>query len=159
MEHNKVAKILRLLTIEAWEEAFLLSPNRQLAIFLVDASVLDGVAGIGFVLNFSGVENAITIHSHCLASSVLEAELVAILTATEWAWDNRCGSILIESNSKVVVEALELGELPLAWGAYPVFRKCLLFATKFHVVSFKFIPRELNSLVDLLVSQARVNRL
>ncbi|KAF4403150.1 hypothetical protein G4B88_027921 [Cannabis sativa] len=85
------------------------------ACFLVDASAVDDAAGIGVVLNRSGGGETITIQSQCLVSSVLEAKLVAILTALERAWEDQYHSMLIESNSKVAIEALRLGELPLAW--------------------------------------------
>ncbi|KAF4347943.1 hypothetical protein G4B88_014950 [Cannabis sativa] len=107
--------------------------------FYVDASVVDNAAGIGVVLYRSGTQEAIALQSLCTVSSVLEAELSAIHTALERAWADNYQTVLIKSDSKVAVEALRLGELPLAWGSFP------------------FIKRDLNSLADYLASQARVN--
>ncbi|KAF4401515.1 hypothetical protein G4B88_001709 [Cannabis sativa] len=94
-----------------------------------------------------------------MVSSVLEAELVAIYTALERAWEEKCVSILIEPDLKAIVEALKLGELPLAWGSYPIFKKCLAFSVNFSLVSFKFLPRVENSFVHFLAFQVRVNLL
>ncbi|KAF4365752.1 hypothetical protein F8388_003421 [Cannabis sativa] len=124
--------------------------------FYVDASVVDNAAGIGVVLYRSGTQEAIALQSLCTVSSVLEAELSAIHTALERAWADNYQTVLIKSDSKVAVEALRLGELPLAWGSFPVFKACLKFVSMFSV-SFQFIKRDLNSLADYLASQARVN--
>ncbi|KAF4356530.1 hypothetical protein G4B88_001078 [Cannabis sativa] len=59
------------------------------ACFLVDASVVDTVAGIRVVLYRPGGNEIITMQSICTVSSVLEAELIAILTALERAWANQ----------------------------------------------------------------------
>ncbi|KAM6566394.1 hypothetical protein CsatA_025522 [Cannabis sativa] len=53
------------------------------ACFYVDASVVDNAAGIGVVLYRSETQEAIALQSLCTVSSVLEAELTAILTALE----------------------------------------------------------------------------
>ncbi|KAF4389309.1 hypothetical protein G4B88_003122 [Cannabis sativa] len=126
------------------------------ACFYVDASVVDNAAGIGVVLYRSETQEAIALQSLCTVSSVLEAELTAILTALERAWADNYQTILIKSDSKVAIEALRLGELPLAWGSFPVFKACLKFVSMFSV-SFQFIKRDLNFLADYLASQARVN--
>ncbi|KAF4369303.1 hypothetical protein G4B88_009686 [Cannabis sativa] len=83
--------------------------------FRVDASVLNGFAGIGVFCCAADVDNVVTIQSHCFVNNVLEAELVAIYTALEHVREEKCASVLIESDSKTAIEALELGELPLAW--------------------------------------------
>uniref|UniRef100_A0A803NM16 RNase H type-1 domain-containing protein n=1 Tax=Cannabis sativa TaxID=3483 RepID=A0A803NM16_CANSA len=127
--------------------------------FQVDASFADGIARIGVVVKRPGAADSESCQSSCLAHNVLEAELVAILSALEYAWNARIQSIVIQSDSKIVVDALNLRELPMAWGTYPVFSKCLAFIPKFISVVFTFIPRYLNSLADFLASQARANHL
>ncbi|KAF4352533.1 hypothetical protein G4B88_013363 [Cannabis sativa] len=84
------------------------------------------------------------------------AELLAILTALEQAWKENFHSIILHSDSKIAVEALRLGELPLAWGSYQVFKKCLKFSAMLSVACV-FVNRELNSLADQLAHQARVD--
>lgn len=126
------------------------------ACYFVDASVLRSNAGIGVIMYRSGGGEAHKIQSFCTVSSVLEAELLAILTALEHAWKENFHSIIIHSDSKIAVEALRLGELPLAWGSYPVFKKCLKFSAMLSVACV-FVNRELNSLADQLAHQARVD--
>ncbi|KAF4373081.1 hypothetical protein F8388_019263 [Cannabis sativa] len=95
--------------------------------FQVDASFADGIAGIGVVVKRPGAADSESCQSSCLAHNVLEAELVAILSALEYAWNARIQSIVIQSDSKIVVDALNLRELPMAWGTYPVFSNCFYF--------------------------------
>ncbi|KAF4353540.1 hypothetical protein G4B88_030175 [Cannabis sativa] len=82
-----------------------------------------GLRAAEFQKILSSIGETITMQSHCLVSSVLEVELVTILKALERAWANQYHCILIESDSKVAIEALQLGELPLAWGSFAVFKK------------------------------------
>ncbi|KAF4359409.1 hypothetical protein F8388_005666 [Cannabis sativa] len=75
--------------------------------------------GIGVVMYRSGGGEAHKIQSFYCVTSVLEAELLAILTALEQATKEKFHSITIHSDSKIAVDAMRVGELPLAWGSYP----------------------------------------
>ncbi|KAF4376441.1 hypothetical protein F8388_012064 [Cannabis sativa] len=127
--------------------------------FQVDAFFADGVAGIGVVVKRPRAADSESCQSSCLAYSVLEAELEAILSALEYAWNDRIQSLVIQSDSKIAVDALNLREMPMAWGSYPVFSKCLSLIPKFSSVVFTFIPRSMNNVADCLASQARANLL
>ncbi|KAF4367775.1 hypothetical protein G4B88_011076 [Cannabis sativa] len=133
--------------------------DENVVCFQVDASFADGVAGIGVVVKRPGAAVSESCQSSCLAFNVLEAELEAILSALEYAWNDRMQSIVIQSDSKIVVDALNLKEMPMAWGSYPVFSKCLSFIPKFSSVTFIFIPRSVNTVADGLASQARAHHM
>uniref|UniRef100_A0A803PLT1 RNase H type-1 domain-containing protein n=1 Tax=Cannabis sativa TaxID=3483 RepID=A0A803PLT1_CANSA len=102
-------------------------------------------------------ERVITCQAVCSVNSVLEAELEAIHLAMVVAIEERVSSVQIISDSAIVVQALKVQELPLAWGSYPIFRQCVSLFQSFSCITFNFTPRVENFVVDRLAYLARVN--
>ncbi|KAF4376980.1 hypothetical protein F8388_022696 [Cannabis sativa] len=100
---------------------------------------------------------AIMAQSFRVVNSVLEVELEAVHLCLEVALEEKLVDVLVESDSTIVVNALNSKELPYAWGSYPIFIKCISLIRCFNFISFKFIPRSENSDADKLAYLARVN--
>ncbi|KAF4394960.1 hypothetical protein F8388_017688 [Cannabis sativa] len=126
---------------------------------MVDASVVDHSTGLSVFWVIEDKTKAISCQAVCYVHSVLEAELEAIHLALVVAIGERYSSVVIVSDSAIVVEALNIKELPLAWGSYLIFRKCVSLLKYFSYVLFKFTPCEENSVADRLAYLARVNNL
>uniref|UniRef100_A0A803QG19 Reverse transcriptase domain-containing protein n=1 Tax=Cannabis sativa TaxID=3483 RepID=A0A803QG19_CANSA len=92
--------------------------------FRVDASILDGLAGLGDVQVDAEPDEASVLLHFTAVDSVLEAELRAILSVLTWAREKELNSVFIESDSLIAVKALNSNVLPYAWGSYPVFHEC-----------------------------------
>ncbi|KAF4385080.1 hypothetical protein G4B88_029122 [Cannabis sativa] len=92
---------------------------------MVDASVVDHSTGLSVFWVIEDKTKAISCQAVCYVHSVLEAELEAIHLALVVAIGERYSSVVIVSDSAIVVEALNIKELPLAWGSYLIFRKCV----------------------------------
>uniref|UniRef100_A0A803NGW8 FAD-binding PCMH-type domain-containing protein n=1 Tax=Cannabis sativa TaxID=3483 RepID=A0A803NGW8_CANSA len=122
----------------------------------VDASFMDGIAGTNVIHLVEAEENAVVLLQHTLVGSVLEAELLAILSALTWARERDFKTVLVESDSQVAVKTLNSRELPYAWGSFPAFHDCCCLLNTFDKVSVYFIPRVSNSVFDSLARYARI---
>ncbi|KAF4382905.1 hypothetical protein F8388_018137 [Cannabis sativa] len=109
---------------------------------MVDASVVDHSTSLSVFWVIEDETKAISCQAVCYVHSVLEAELEAIHLALVVAIEERYSSVVIVSDSAIVVEALNIKELPLAWGSYLIFRKC--------VSLLKYFPYLLNLLIVLV---------
>ncbi|KAM6550704.1 hypothetical protein CsatB_000512 [Cannabis sativa] len=83
--------------------------------FRVDASILDGLAGLGDVQVDAEPDEASVLLHFTAVDSVLEAELRAILSVLTWAREKERNSVFIESDSLIAVKALNSNVLPYAW--------------------------------------------
>ncbi|KAF4354870.1 hypothetical protein G4B88_030936 [Cannabis sativa] len=86
------------------------------ACFMVDASVVDRSAGL--------------------------AELATIHLALVVALEEQYSLVVIVSDSATDVEALNIKEMPLAWGFYPIFCKWLAYLARVNNVCEKSVGRE-----------------
>ncbi|KAM6580133.1 hypothetical protein CsatA_003907 [Cannabis sativa] len=123
----------------------------------VDASVLDGMAGISVVeMQEDQDEGAVILQSE-VVENVLAAELLAIFKALSWAVERKARYVLVESDSLVAVKALMAKELPFAWGSYPLFSACCNLFVFFDHCVVSHISRDINSLADACARYARVS--
>uniref|UniRef100_A0A803QDU6 Reverse transcriptase domain-containing protein n=1 Tax=Cannabis sativa TaxID=3483 RepID=A0A803QDU6_CANSA len=101
-------------------------------------------------LRLDPMDVAIMAQSFRVVNSVLETELEAVHLCLEVALEEKLVDVLVESDSMIVVNALNSKELPYAWGSYPIFIKCITLIRCFNFISFKFIPRSENSDADMV---------
>uniref|UniRef100_A0A803QHA7 RNase H type-1 domain-containing protein n=1 Tax=Cannabis sativa TaxID=3483 RepID=A0A803QHA7_CANSA len=134
-----------------------LDPGWELKV-RVDASFKNGFASLGLVQGDVVDEAAMVILQYIKVNNALEAELLAILNARQWAKGNKVNTVLVEFYSSIVVKALSSGVLPFAWSTFPVFHECRALIPLFSNCVVLFIPRADNSLANRLSYYARVSR-
>ncbi|KAF4355850.1 hypothetical protein G4B88_030241 [Cannabis sativa] len=101
---------IRLISKRAMEFSMLAEANNSYDPHVI----IDPAHLIGIVVKKPGAADYESCQSFCSVSNVLEAYLVAILSALEYAWDARIQSVVIPSDSNIAVDALNLRELPTA---------------------------------------------
>ncbi|XP_060972110.1 uncharacterized protein LOC133038081 [Cannabis sativa] len=124
--------------------------------YQTDASVVCSKAGLGVVeIANEALQEWWVAVDFSEVSGVLEGELRAIHLALLQARSRKVTKLLVQSDSKVTVLALNFRSLPFAWGTSPVYESCRSLCKYFDQVIFSFVPRSANVLADYLAGWAR----
>lgn len=110
-----------------------------------------GCAGLGWIIDD---RNSSTQHSatSTLVSSPLMAETLAVLTAMNFALTHGIDSVMVFSDSQVLINTIKRKEMKLE--IYGSLHDIYLLSLSFKSIMFNFIPRTANARADSVAKQA-----
>ncbi|BFG21271.1 hypothetical protein CerSpe_075460 [Prunus speciosa] len=111
-------------------------------------------AGIGVILRDSCCNFIAAKAIPSTASSALEAEAQAVLHGCELAHALACTSVIIESDSRGIIQCLNGDIARGAWAIYPILNRIREQQTLFHSCRWSWISRVANEAADLVASLA-----
>ncbi|CAB4285652.1 unnamed protein product [Prunus armeniaca] len=117
---------------------------------------VDCWAGIGVILRDSHCNFIASKAIPSTASSTLEAKTQVVLKGCKLAHDLDCTSVIIESDSRGVIQCLNGSIAKGAWAIYPILNRIREQQTLFHSCRWSWTLQVANEVVDLVALLAMV---
>ncbi|XP_026419746.1 uncharacterized protein LOC113315705 [Papaver somniferum] len=126
-------------------ECFFLLPENNILLFCCDGATKDnpGLVGYGFIARNSNGEFVVAEAGGLGVATNFIAEIVAVLRAMEWAVTNLKWDIIIQTDSRCIIDVFMKNKLPwVFWSRWNRIK------TSLHRIHFRHVYREINFSAD-----------
>ncbi|KAI5348546.1 PREDICTED: Reverse mRNAase zinc-binding domain [Prunus dulcis] len=112
-------------------------------------------SGLGCVIRDDGCNFRGGSGSYRLSASVIETEAHAALMGVSLAADLGVQQVIVETDSKVLLQNIIGGSCKSVWSIYPIISAIRRRCNRFSSCNWRWIPRKCNGVADSIAASAR----